>query len=97
MDESAHSRNERHVSAGQRSGSDPGFRGAAAELENVGRNDPGWRGSGKKFKKSHGAGALRHEPAPGTIAGVTEQVDDRSLPEQLEEIRTQLAWVRDYL
>ncbi|HEY3070360.1 MAG TPA: hypothetical protein VGJ34_08585 [Gaiellaceae bacterium] len=33
----------------------------------------------------------------GTIAGVTEQMDDRSLPEQLEEIRTQLAWVRDYL
>jgi len=33
----------------------------------------------------------------GTIAAMTEQTDDRSLPEQLEEIRTQLAWVRDYL
>jgi hypothetical protein len=32
----------------------------------------------------------------GTIAAVTEPLDI-PLHEQLEEIRTQLAWVRDYL
>jgi preprotein translocase subunit SecA len=26
-----------------------------SELENIGRNDPCWCGSGKKFKKCHGA------------------------------------------
>jgi hypothetical protein len=33
----------------------------------------------------------------GTIAAVTEQPDDKPLDEQLEEIRAQLGWVRDYL
>jgi hypothetical protein len=32
----------------------------------------------------------------GTIAAMTEQLD-KPIAEQLEEIRTQLAWVRDYL
>jgi preprotein translocase subunit SecA len=26
-----------------------------SEIENIGRNDPCWCGSGKKFKKCHGA------------------------------------------
>ena len=43
----------------------------------------------------HQAGVERVDR--NTIAAVTEQPDDKSLSDQLEEIRTQLAWVRDYL
>jgi hypothetical protein len=35
-------------------------------------------------------------PGAATIVPMTEPLDI-PLPEQLEEIRTQLAWVRDYL
>ena len=33
----------------------PRSRRSTRELENIGRNDPCWCGSGKKFKKCHGA------------------------------------------
>src|SRR5581483_8998817 len=36
-----------------------------SELENIGRNDPCWCGSGKKYKKCHGALAFSSAPASG--------------------------------
>ena len=61
-----------------------------SEQESVGRNDPCWCGSGKKYKRCHGAVGRRYHRL-----AVADQVV--SLSEQLEEIGAQLAWVRDYL
>ncbi|HVD59233.1 MAG TPA: SEC-C metal-binding domain-containing protein, partial [Gemmatimonadaceae bacterium] len=43
------------ASAGGTAGAAPGAAGASADWTNVGRNDPCPCGSGKKFKKCHGA------------------------------------------
>ena len=54
------------------------------EREQIGRNDPCWCGSGKKYKKCHGA-------VDGRASG-TEQV-----PARVSKLRDQLKLLADYL
>ena len=55
------------------------------DRDRIGRNDPCWCGSGKKFKKCHGA------------LGMADQVQVEQIPERVAKLRDQLKLLADYL
>ena len=70
----------------------------------VGRNDPCWCGSGKKFKKCHGPEAVQEARrrsrrcATGLIAwDMPTTASTESVPQRLAAIRDQLKLLADYL
>ena len=72
-----------------------------SEDEQIGRNDPCWCGSGKKFKKCHGATSVGARPrgvTPLRLAWVNGPGSaPESTPQRLAAIREQLSLLSDYL
>ena len=69
------------------------------EEQQIGRNDPCWCGSGKKFKKCHGAQRPGAEDRPARVlCGImVTTAPSESTPQRLAAIREQMKLLADYL